>query len=713
MLTIAIDENGHFNHDEVSFVGGYIYTGEDYMEEKLRLFEFLKETCKSFDLQFPNDMHYDQDGKNKRKVRYFEDNIEKPLSDYLVKNGKYHLILMIKSRKERKDFMNISNLVDDRKANNLYEHMVSSILRNILFNNIGTKDQQNICIEIPTRVSVIEKDDKDKLEEFRTLGYDGKEIINGEKYMFYSTDHKTFKTALSSMIMNSNKRHSTKFESINIQSINYRQESVDMAYLYLADTICNSFKRKLSSSLDISNYRIQDIQEWAKNFTGGNEPYLWAYDDIDSLYNNIMEEYGKKNFIETLKALNNAKNTESDFVKHYNKNFFKEIEENIENAFDVNNLNIYISQLDNYYKKSNINYSEGIFIFDNLWKIAMVRKEKIDKATLYGLADIGIRAYNHLGTGKENNPYYQICEDLKQYVPIETYLDTLNRSIQIHVNEFDFDKAIEKQSYILDCLDILKKAIMDISELNDSGSNTSTRLTSRGRALSSLGQFYAFKRNEKALFYFEEASKEFIDMDKGNNHITISHILNFASDQKDIKVYERYSPIYFGGEKEINKQLAYLNETGKGSAFGFYTYFKGVNQLYIDQADDDFIEKILSIDFVKQKYNTSSHPWQLIYKNIGMILYKKGRLKDAIKYMDKSLKCIDNPSGTISAINHFTNIQKNFYIKNDKKLNDAIKEFEIWLSEESNMQKYFNEVFIGEASEIYNKLYEKFTFTYI
>lgn len=64
MLTIAIDEYGHFHHDGgVSFVGGYIYTGEDYDEERLRLFNFLKETCEGFNLRFPIDMHlhiYDQ-----------------------------------------------------------------------------------------------------------------------------------------------------------------------------------------------------------------------------------------------------------------------------------------------------------------------------------------------------------------------------------------------------------------------------------------------------------------------------------------------------------------------------------------------------------------------------------------------------------------------------------------------------------------------------
>lgn len=711
MLTIAIDEYGHFNHDNnLSFVGGYIYTGDDYDKEKLRLFEFLKETCESFDLKFPKDMHYDREGRNRRQVNYFEENIEKSLMEYLVKNPKYHLICMIKSRKERKDYVNISNLVDDRKANNLYEHMTSSLLRNILLNNIDTKDQEEICIEIPTRVSVIGKHEEEKLQEFLTLGYEAKEIVGQDKYKFYSTDQKTFKTALSAMIMNSHKKHTTRFESINIKSINYNRESVDMAYLYLADIICNCFKRRLD--LNRKDYGIQKLHHWARTFTGGREPYLWAYDDIDSVYNTIMEEYKKRDFIGTLKALNQVRYIESDFVKYYEENWFKKIQENIKDAFDINKIGIYISEMDLYYKKKHIDNNEGFMIFDNLWEIAKENEDIVDKADIYHLADIGIRVYNHQGIAGNKNPYYQICDNLKQYVPIETYLDTLNRSIQVHVNEFDFDKAIEKQIYILDCIDILKKAIVDISELNEVDSSISTGMTSRGRALSSLGQLYAFKRNPKAIYYFEEALKEFI-MDKGNILITTTHILNFASDQKDIELYQKYAIDYFGGTKEIHQQLSYLVEGRSVTPFSFYTYVKALYNLYIDKVDEELIKRILSLDFGKFGYNECDHPWELIYKNIGMILYEKNNPKLAIKYMEKAIRCIKEPGHTITAINHFTNIQKTFYSKNYKLLEKAIEEFKLWLQEEPNIQNYFKGTFIGKVEDIYNKLYEKFTFTYI
>ncbi|SET59932.1 hypothetical protein SAMN05660297_02894 [Natronincola peptidivorans] len=716
MLTIAIDEFGHFSsNNEVSFVGGYIYTGEDYHEEKLRLFNFLKETCEGFvfedeKLTFPNDMHYDRGAQNRKKVNYFEENIEKPLKEYLTKNGKYHLICMIKSRKERADFMNISNLVDDRRANNLYEHMTSGLLRNILFSNIDTKDEEAIRLEIPTRVSVIKKHEKEKLQEFITLGYPGNEIEGGKKYKFFSTDQKTFKTALASMIMNSPKRYTTRFESMNIQSINYKEESVDMAFLYLADTICNCFKRRLK--LNRQNYGMQSLHDWAKSYTGENEPYLWAYDDLDSVYQEIMEKYERKDFIGTVRALNQARHIESDFSKYYQDNWFKKIQENLQNAFDLNQAGVYISQLDAYYTRDHINYDEGITIFDELWRLVKEREDKIDKATLYHLADVGIRAYNHQGMGGKKNPYYQICEELKEYVPIETYLTTLNRSIQIYVNEFDFDGAIEKQSYTLDCLDILKKARIDISELNETNSSMSARMTSRGRVLSSLGQFYAFKRNPEALHYFEEALKEF-GMDEGNSQITTSHILNFASDQKNLAVYAKYAPSYFGGMEGIHKQLDYLENSKGKAAFGFYTYIKGLHQLYMDRIDDAFLERILSLDFKKMDYDTSSNPWQLIYKNIGMILYKKSKPKLAVKYMDKALECVRQPGDTIIAINHFTNIQKAFYSGKREVLKEAIEEFKLWLQGEPNIERYFAEALTGEAEGIYEKLYDKFTFTYI
>lgn len=181
-------------------------------------------------------------------------------------------------------------------------------------------------------------------------------------------------------------------------------------------------------------------------------------------------------------------------------------------------------------------------------------------------------------------------------------------------------------------------------------------MTSRGRALSSLGQFYAFKRDPKALQYFEEALKEF-GTDQGNNQITLSHLLNFASDQGDIDLYEKYAPSYFEGNSTIYRQLVYLEENNRVGAFGFYTYVKAINALYIDKIDNDLLQRLLFLDFEKLEYNTRSHLWQLIYKNIGMILYKIGQKKLAIKYMDKALNCIPQPSGTILAINRFNNIQ--------------------------------------------------------
>lgn len=146
---------------------------------------------------------------------------------------------------------------------------------------------------------------------------------------------------------------------------------------------------------------------------------------------------------------------------------------------------------------------------------------------------------------------------------------------------------------------------------------------------------------------------------------------------------------------ELDKDSVYIKEVLKRS--------EG-NPLYV---------KLLSLDFEKLGYNVSSHPWQLIYKNIGMILFQKNKLKEAVKYMDKALQCINKPANTILAINHFTNIQRAFYIGKKDVLGNAIEEFKLWLKAEPNIQKYFADVLSGEPVEIYEKLYKKFTFTYI
>lgn len=711
MVTIGLDEYGHFINDEnkLTFVAGFIYKGDDYEDEKDRIIAFLQAECLKLGISFPEDMHLNYNASNISDVSLFERNIGSTLKRYFVDNGKYHLTCIIRSRRQRKEYKNISNIVDDDKANNLYEHMICSLLNNILFDCLDLMNENKVHIEIPTRVTVIEHKDKARIDGFIDLGYAYKIIKKQgvDHYLFYSSDQKTFKAAMSSRIMSSKRKSDIAFDTIHVESINYNCSDINMAYLYLADIVCNEFKRKFVISYQ--DYNIEKVYKWALEFTG-NKPFIWAYDDIDQIYAEIIDKFINNDFIDVLMKLFDAKEANSDFQIYYNAHWFNDIEVSIRKCFDDNQISTYIEKLDSYYTCENINYKKGIFVLDKLWDIIESDGVQIKPEMKYRLADIGVRAYNHIGCTSDTNPYSIICEDLKDSIPVEEYLGTVTRIIQMSINEFDFDKAIEKQQYSLKCHEMLKRARENISHLYNANEGYDSKTISRGRALSSLGQCYAFKKNEDSLTYFNNALTDFTK-DDDNTIITISHILNFASDNLRADIFEKYAPKYFGEAWKQDKPQEYLNcLSAEMDTFNLYTYLKAINQLYINKIDDTFVERLQMT--VLDNQNDYHHPWELIYKNIGLILFQKNRLDLAEFYMDKAIECVKNPGATIKTINFFTEIQKAYYLQNRELLFQAIENFKQYLRNVPKIESYFKDALEGNIEEIYNKLNEKFTFTY-
>lgn len=710
MITIGLDEFGHFENEnsQMSFVGGYIYRGNDYEREKARLATFLEDACKSFNIRYPYDMHLNKEASNAAAVRYFEANIEKPLMEYLKSNGKYHFTCMVKGREGREDFKNISNLVDDSKANNLYEHMMWGLLDNILFNTLEFEKEQKVRLEIPNRVSVIDDRDEERIKQFETLGYIGRPLVKRGRphHMFYSTDQKTFKAALSVKIMDSRKKYDMRFESINIQSIDYDSQNESMPFLYLADIVCNCFKTRFNTNR--MDFGIEVIHNWCGGYTG-NRPFLWAYDHIDGRYNSIVEKYFNKDFIGVQMDIYEARKLKSHFGKYYDLYWFNNIEANLEGCFDRDRINIYIAEMDSFYTKRYINYEEGADIVDRLWSMIEKEGRYFSDQVRYKAADIGIRAYNHKGSIMESNPYYNVCESLKDRVPIEDYLVTLNRSVQVHTNEFDFHSAIEKEKYIVECLDILKKARQDIAELYDANTDVAVRSTARARALSSLGQFYAFTGNGDALECFIKAIEEFGE-DSDNIKITLSHLLNFASGSGDRLLFQKYAPAYFNSIADLK---GWYEEAVSGKdPFMLYTYMKAVNNLYINTMDADLLNSIHTANYEALGFNTASHPWELIYKNIGIMLYKRGLNKNAAAFMEKGAECVKSVDVTIIAINHFTLIQDSYYKNDEEGFFRRLQEFKDWLSQHPSVEKYFKDALEGGFHQVFEKLKGKYTFTY-
>jgi hypothetical protein len=262
----------------------------------------------------------------------------------------------------------------------------------------------------------------------------------------------------------------------------------------------------------------------------------------------------------------------------------------------------------------------------------------------------------------------------------------------------------------LECLDILKNAKKTIAELNGLIGVSTYQIISMARVLSSLGQFYAFKRDERALSMFTAALNEFGDS-KQNRLITISYILHYAIDIQDVSLYEKYSLEYFQGIIDIKELFNFCIE--KKDNYYLYTFIKSINTFYLHNVSADLLYSLRITDYNSAGFHTNEHPWELIYKNLGIILYKTGYDKLAMRLMKKATKICSEKSLTISIINNFTEIQDNFYRKDTKALTSKILELKIFLEGRPEIYTYFKDAFIGIDNEIYFALNSKFTFMYI
>jgi hypothetical protein len=360
MITICLDEVGHFeleNNNSLRFVGGAVYTGDDCELEKGKLLDFLKQQCYLAGGSFPEDLHRNYKNDNYLFVKRVKERIANNLPNYLKRNGNYHITCMLKSKKDRNDFSRVSNVIDDSIASNLYEHMICGLIKNLLFYNINIDINNGVNLEIPTRLSVIPLDDTDKIEQFMRLGYrpSNRDFrYTGKKACgFFSTDEKTFKTSIATLIMNDKRRINVSFNKINVQSIDYNICSESMAFLYLADFLCDNIRSNIVVAR--KDHGIEGLHEWAKEVTGGNEPFLYAYDDIDSIHTQIMDKFYRKEFVDTLEQLYDACNFKSDYTEYYRKKWFKLILNNIDYVFDLGELDSYINKMDKRLKTDDVN----------------------------------------------------------------------------------------------------------------------------------------------------------------------------------------------------------------------------------------------------------------------------------------------------------------------------------------------------------------------
>lgn len=712
MLTVSIDESGFFEAGKgLVFNGGLTYEGEDYKEECIRLEEFFKNECKSLGLEYPNDLHTTDLNKNNVPIQKKEAfNIFKEhFTEYIGQREGYRIICMLKGKASRGDYRFLSNIVDDANASNLYEHMACQFVNNLMLHNILIKGEKVFNLNIATRVYVT--DDESKMKTFRELGYNEKEDNNG-RIRFYLTDQKTFKTAISSKIMDLNIKDPIEID-LNVKSIEYvkKNDYKKDVFLYGADLVCGIIRQYFDREKE--DFGIEEFSNKVKeNFS--KEVDCWVYDDIDGLYNGLLRAIKEKNYIKCAELIYDIENSSSAYRDFYVSKWIRNMQEKVNTLYDSRRLDSYINTVQMYFDKDNRNYEKGRFLAERLYEII---KDSKDYKSQYRVSDMLLRANNHCGNVIEGRKWLQVCEDLREYVPVESYIETINRSIEIDVNLFDFKTALHRADNLLEILNILNEYRNEIGELMGIKESNKAPYELRGKVLSSLGQFYSFvKSYEKALKCFEEALEEFTGTDNmGNRRMTLSFILHLAISSKNLGLYSKYEAEYFGSN-DMQQQLDNILNAGKSKDYMLYVYVKALNYFYGENADSKIIMRLQQTDYERYGFQRNQHPWELIYKNMAEIYYKNNRITMGNKYIDKAVAAVENKDLTIDIINNGSYIIRALNNKDTEEIKKSTLRFIKFIQDNNVASSTFDDLLEfqngPDYKELAHKILNKFTYMY-
>lgn len=739
MLTVCLDESGSFENfrevkNPVRFIGGVTYTGDDYENEKNNIEAFLKEQCRELGMNYPKEIHA-------REITsiYKKNALKSNLKKYLNSNGKYRAVLMIKSKSPRKDYSNISNMVDDDTASNLYEHMISQLINNIMFYNPYFSDERQINLEIATRSIPVPNNNITEIEKYEALGYNSTKLDRETRY--YLTDQRTFKSAISTKMMESRIKKEVNVK-LNVQSINYMSAGKDekrktTPFLYIADLVCDMIRDSIDSMAN--DFNLGKCYQEMKDVTL-NDTFCWVYDDIDCMWTSLYENYSNGDYIGCLKMIFDMHEKKSFFRDYYSKHWVDVIDGKLYTIFDPDKADLYITEAEYLLSKGRKTREKherdiplGVFIGQRLWEdIKKFETQnpgcRIKSSLKYKLSDLMIMGYNHQGNIQKPKEYFKICSDLRGSVSPEDYFGTLLSTAQIYANEFDFHSALKLIEDNIKYLYSIKNVYQEISN-GINTKNDKVRYGLLGKALSSLGQFSAFL-GKNALQYFEKALEEF-DNPSLNRSITVSYILHHALDMKDTDLYKKYEMEYFGS-KDLRKQLEIIKD--KKDSYMLYIYIKSLKVFYEYRVDRELVKNIqLQLSrYETLGFDVSSHPWELIYKYMAQLFYENRMFSQAKQVLEKINdigKEDKDICTTINFINLNTRLQMLYNEKkehqNDRssgtknfadinlKIIGIICEFKALLENHDGFKKYFESAFDSkDQEEIVNAIGKKFRYMY-
>lgn len=702
MIYIFLDEAGSFecnDNDKTKreVIGGVIC-------KSVKNEESLKKLGSSVDKQFINAGGYDYWNKIHGKQRngkiqntvlksiFIDKKCGNEIIPFYIERGTFNKRIY-------------SNITDDNNASFLYLNMLDRVVSNLILYKSGILDGDNeVIINLPTRVLPVKKLSSREIKAFRELSYD---IVNDRVVLDLSSN---LLSALSCEISNCSFLKNKIHVGINANKIIYGDECKNKdnlnVFYQLSDFVCNNAYLKV----------MDDLNE-----------IVFAYDDIDECYRKIIQYYNEGKLYE---YVNQREKYDIEFKDSKYKRIYDYYIKNLdeEKLYNDTSIRDFIIK-----EGAEIKSKEYIRVFvkRKLEKVDKYVDSSIAKNNLKTVIEYYIfkmRTYNHLGDFKDNSNTYKNIKKLTYGINslyiIKLRMEAENLYAVTLSNSFLFKESIEYIDELIKYQEFVEEMYKEIAcSIDKKEINKIYYDVDMGKYLSSRGQYMSFIEDISSKSYFLKALDCF-KYDDAQRNQTISYLIHYYSYFKIVpednirRTIDKYFEFdsFRDGVNYFTK-IKYENLLSPGESFKLFAFIKywivyGKMGQIIDLGQIKKLStKLVNLcSYVEEHSKFFEHPYELIFYNIAQRL-EAGFLKK--EFNDKAISICKNPNSefTLRAIGFM--IKLNCY-KNKKDLKKFIK----FLNEEDVLEEtrqYFEVNVLSREDDInkaLNIINSKFTYMY-
>lgn len=744
MIVLSLDEQGDFeyvngeNQTMPAFIGGMIYDDcgetDGILQEKKRIRRYLSSVCRQAEAVFPQDLHVNGDADNTDKVRRVKQKISETLGQFLtkgvipvdkrkvaenaaVRKGKYYIFALVQYRTQRRSYFgeNVSSFVRDDYAGNRYIHMAEEIVNRIIFHNPVLENMDDIEMELATRRVVLTGEDRHvKAQEYQKLGY--KEDLDPHhqepgKRIFLLSNADIYRTAIEREMFASEKKniHIHKF---SVKSIYYGTPTTNysMEFLYLADIICSmlGFRPDTTSPGAL----MRDMANRAWQYTGHNSNLIFAYDNVDTIWEKTWLRLEEKDYYRALDYAYEGTVSDSPYAQYYREQWFPKILEHMRQHPDTNAYGEALRKLLGSTRVNNLSQEKLLSIYQALEQVLEqvdFRREE-DKAVQYSLYDAGVAAYCHVGDSRNAGRCFERCKELAKYTELETYLRTRNKMVVYLTDAFQFSDALRLAKENIDFQNEVQVLRSLLFGDKDTFFGYAYALSQYGQIASSLHLPEAEEAFLEALEILKEKKPDYLQ--------TQSYLMHYYLEMGEKGKYESQSERYFGGNRSLGRQLNYLIREGSrdyvsgkspdfSMKFALYVYAKAVYRFYLDEISDELVDKLCHMEKTVLKAGNqkalkllNGHPMEIIYKYLALIAFKKGHKEIAEDYRKNADSVLHFRGFTLDVIIAFGNVEYAVEIEDMQTAEKRMEELELLMGERPEWSVYL------EAADSFEEKYD-------